>query len=73
MGERPLSALTFEGTIAEGSYGAGRIVIWDSGIFQPSKCNDQKINFTLEGKRINGRYTMIKLRNKDNWLIFKKA
>ena len=71
VGLRPLSALTFEGTIEEGSYGAGKIVIYDSGFIEFSENTDKKKHFILEGKKIKGEFSMINFKDK-NWLISKK-
>ena len=71
VGLRPLSALTFEGIIEEGSYGAGKIVIWDSGDIEFSENTDKKKHFILYGNKIKGEFSMINFKDK-NWLLSKK-
>jgi len=65
----------FEGVISEGQYGAGKVEIWDSGEYIPEKFQSDEIIFELKGKKLNGRFCLIKLKKNDpagrNWLFFK--
>ena len=76
--DHPLSYADFEGTIAEGLYGAGKVEIWDKGTFRPEKIEEGKIVVELEGKKLKGTYVLLKLKSRDtykgekNWLLFKK-
>lgn len=65
--DHPLAYGDFEGTIPEGQYGAGTVEIWDSGTFEPLEEKDPqeqlkagKLVFALKGKRLNGRFALIK-------------
>jgi len=61
-------------SIPEGHYGAGKVEIWDKGTYRLLERSDTKIVFELHGKRLRGKYALIKLRpGKDpkNWLFFK--
>lgn len=72
--DHPLDYADFEGIIPEGHYGAGRVEIWDKGTYRLLERSDTKIVFELHGKRLQGKYALIKLRpGKDpkNWLFFK--
>jgi len=70
--DHPLSYATFEGTIPEGQYGAGKVEIWDKGTFLLIENENDKIVVTLNGNRLNGRYCLIKLKDQEkNWLFFK--
>ncbi len=76
--DHPLEYADFEGTIEEGLYGAGTVEIWDKGTFKPEKIEDKKIIFELNGKKMRGKFVLIKLKpaprlkGKNNWLFFKK-
>ena len=74
--DHPLDYADFEGEIAEGLYGAGRVQIWDKGEYTPLKFGAEEIIFELNGKRLKGTYCLIKLRPKlpqdKDWLFFKK-
>jgi len=76
--DHPLSYADFEGIIAEGLYGAGKVEIWDKGTFKPEKIEANKIVFDLNGKKLKGKYALIKIKpigkykGKNNWLLFKK-
>ena len=67
-----LDYINFEGEIEEGSYGAGKVNIWDSGNYDIESRKDDKIVFFLHGNKLEGRYTLLKMRwGKDQWLLFK--
>ncbi len=65
--DHPLEYGGFEGTIPKGEYGAGKVIIWDSGTYEAEKFNDAEVIVTLHGKRISGRYALIQT-NGDQWL-----
>ncbi len=71
--DHPVDYIDFEGTIPEGLYGAGTVRIWDSGQYELIKRTSKELEFTLKGKRLEGRYVLIQTgwKGKDNWLIFK--
>ena len=64
---------SFEGVIPEGQYGAGLVEIWDEGTYTSEKWETNKIVFMISGKKLSGRYTLIKLKKseKNEWLLFK--
>ncbi|GFG74819.1 ATP-dependent DNA ligase [Mycobacterium botniense] len=66
--DHPIDYATFEGTIPKGQYGAGSVVIWDSGTYDTEKFRDDEVIITLHGKRISGRYALIRT-NGDQWLV----
>ncbi|SRX93833.1 ATP dependent DNA ligase LigD (ATP dependent polydeoxyribonucleotide synthase) (thermostable DNA ligase) (ATP dependent polynucleotide ligase) (sealase) (DNA repair enzyme) (DNA joinase) [Mycobacterium tuberculosis H37Rv] [Mycobacterium shimoidei] len=69
--DHPLEYGTFEGTIPKGEYGAGKVVIWDSGTYETEKFRDSgekgEVIVTLHGDRISGRYALIQTSG-DQWL-----
>jgi DNA ligase D-like protein (predicted polymerase)/DNA ligase D-like protein (predicted 3'-phosphoesterase) len=76
--DHPLEYRDFEGTIPKGEYGAGIVRIWDSGAYRLKTWTDDKIEFTLEGRRLHGKYVLIKLkkasvepRKQNEWLIMR--
>jgi bifunctional non-homologous end joining protein LigD len=70
--DHPLEYATFEGNIPKGEYGAGRVVIWDSGTYEAEKFRDSgekgEVILNLHGNRISGRYALIQT-NGDQWLV----
>lgn len=71
----------FEGTIPEGQYGAGTVKIWDGGPYTLTGGGVDKgrIDFVLDGKRMAGPYTLIKMAGRpgrpmkgNEWLFLKK-
>ena len=68
--DHPVDYITFEGSIPKGSYGAGSVKIWDKGTFKLKTRTDNLYEFWLEGKRLKGKYALVRFKDK-NWLIFK--
>lgn len=74
--DHPLDYITFEGSIPEGEYGAGDVIVWDIGAYayddKLSRKENEKIlmdglkkghlDFTLFGKKLKGRFSLIKIR-----------
>lgn len=74
--EHPLEYRNFEGTIPQGQYGGGTVMIFDEGYYEP--VNDIKkglkegsIKFELKGKRLKGLWTLVYFKE-DNWLLIKE-
>ena len=65
--DHPLEYATFEGVIPKGEYGAGKVIIWDSGTYDTEKFRDDEVIVNLHGSRISGRYALIQT-NGDQWL-----
>ena len=72
--DHALSYADFEGVIPEGDYGAGTVMVWDTGTYKNIKKKDGKIvpmsqclkNGTievwLEGEKLKGGYALVKTR-----------
>lgn len=73
--DHPLSYIDFEGTIPQGEYGGGTIMLWDTGTFKaltPEKeLSNGKLHFILKGKKLYGEWYLVRLRDEDQWLVIK--
>jgi bifunctional non-homologous end joining protein LigD len=80
--DHPLDYLAFEGTIPEGNYGAGTVIIWDNGTCKTEHDLEQqlkngKISLTLFGQILKGRFSLIRTsmgeeaNNNNQWLLIK--
>jgi bifunctional non-homologous end joining protein LigD len=75
--DHPLAYGTFEGTIPKGNYGAGTVVLWDKGKWQPLDANPKKalkeghLRFELFGKKLHGRWDLIRFKDDKNWFLIK--
>ena len=78
--DHPIEYNTFQGTIPEGSYGAGEVRRWDFGTYEAvgdlpieEQLPAGKLTFILKGKKLKGEFHMVKMegRGENNWLIFK--
>ncbi|HKG02682.1 MAG TPA: DNA ligase D [Conexibacter sp.] len=54
--DHPLEYLQFDGEIPAGSYGAGTMEIFDAGSYETHEWTDRKVEVTLRGERLAGRY-----------------
>ncbi|MBW2991076.1 3'-phosphoesterase [Candidatus Woesearchaeota archaeon] len=71
--DHDLSYASFQGTIEEGHYGAGKVELWDNGTYEMETRKDNKMVFFLHGKKLKGRFTILKFEKAGpkNWLFFK--
>ncbi|HEY7109700.1 MAG TPA: DNA ligase D [Nitrososphaeraceae archaeon] len=74
--DHPYDYLLFEGTIPKGNYGAGTVIVWDTGTYKSDrKLLDQfkvgKISFELKGKKLHGGFTLVRTKNENQWLLIK--
>jgi bifunctional non-homologous end joining protein LigD len=73
--DHPLDYIDFEGTIPEGQYGAGKVEIWDEGTYTPFEKEKDKLSFSLNGKKLQGNYTLLRLKRAqkgNEWLFLKQ-
>lgn len=74
--DHALGYIDFEGEIAEGSYGAGAVRIWDKGEFEAENSEAQlkrgKLVFNFYGAKLKGEFTLVKFgKQEKSWLIIK--
>src|SRR5690554_308678 len=82
--DHPLKYLDFYGTIPKGNYGAGEMIIWDSGTFDMDSAasdipaNDQlrkgNLKIIFHGDKLKGRFALVRTTGnaKESWLLIKK-
>src|ERR1700738_1664207 len=79
--DHPLEYLNFEGSIPKGEYGAGSMIVWDRGRWEPEG-DPQKglakghLAFTLDGTRLKGRWHLVRMQPRSGektepWLLIK--
>ena len=62
----------FEGVTDVGDNNTGSVEIWDKGTYEIEELEIDKIVFHIDGKKLKGRYCLIKLKEQGkNWLFFK--
>jgi bifunctional non-homologous end joining protein LigD len=83
--DHPLAYADFEGVIPEGQYGAGTVMIWDTGPYDtqdgipPERQVAQgKIDVQLHGTKLRGGFTLVRTgsrsvspKDKERWLLIK--
>ena len=63
----------FEGKIPKGEYGAGEVEIYDKGNLEIiEEKPSEKITFILNGRRYEGKYSLVRL-DKEKWLMIKSS
>ena len=80
--DHPLSYGGFEGTIPEGHYGAGSVIVWDRGTWVPlgdprKGYREGKLKFELKGEKLHGGFTLVRMKSRENerqvpWLLIKE-
>ncbi len=79
--DHPLDYRTFEGTIPEGNYGAGAVIVWDAGAYAvPGLAPDDRaaneqamrqglrkghLRFVLAGEKLRGEFSLVKTRGRE--------
>jgi bifunctional non-homologous end joining protein LigD len=81
--DHPVSYFHFEGKIPEGNYGAGTVMVWDTGTWKPlgdehAMLNKGDLKFQLNGEKLKGEFVLAKMRSRrpgskgTEWLLIKK-
>jgi bifunctional non-homologous end joining protein LigD len=77
--DHPLEYANFEGTIPQGEYGGGHVLVWDRGTWSPEADADKqmqrgRLSFTLDGEKLRGRFHLVRsgaAQARERWLLFK--
>jgi bifunctional non-homologous end joining protein LigD len=85
--DHPMEYNSFEGTIPQGEYGGGTVMLWDNGWYEPEKGGGEDgvreglrkgdLKIVFHGKRIKGGYVLVRTRgfgagsSKPSWLLIK--
>jgi DNA ligase D-like protein (predicted 3'-phosphoesterase) len=81
--DHPLDYLDFEGVIPEGQYGAGPVIVWDTGTYRNlTEDNGEPVPVEeairrghlviwLEGEKLRGGYALTHIRKGEAWLLVK--
>ena len=82
--DHPLEYGDFEGTIPEGEYGGGTVMLWDRGYWTPEgdkspedQLKSGNLKFSLDGQRLHGSWVLVRMKRdrnggkRTNWLLIK--
>src|SRR5881227_1139145 len=81
--DHPLDYGDFEGTIPEGQYGGGTVMLWDRGYWAPEPGTDPHqglekgdLKIVLDGERLKGGFVLVRMKprgreKRNNWLLIK--
>ena len=84
--DHPLDYGSFEGTIPEGQYGGGTVMLWDEGTWEPlgdphEALEEGDLKMRLNGHRMKGEWVLVHMKGRDskrkagppreNWLLIK--
>ncbi len=82
--DHPISYNTFEGTIPQGEYGGGTVMLWDQGTYEADDGGGAEslrrgyekgeLRFVMHGKRLKGGFVLARLRRpgRPQWLLIKR-
>ena len=79
--DHPISYSSFEGTIPPRQYGAGTVIVWDNGTWEPvgdprAGLAAGKLVFRLHGQKLEGLWELVKIakggERQEPWILFKK-
>jgi bifunctional non-homologous end joining protein LigD len=80
--DHPVEYGGFEGSIPEGEYGGGTVMLWDRGTWTPEipdvdeALREGELKFTLNGKKLKGSWVLVRTKGyggskKESWLLIK--
>ncbi len=78
--DHPFDYAGFEGIIPKGNYGAGTVMVWDTGTYEnlggnPVKdLEEGRLHILLHGKKLEGEWALVKMQREENqWLLLKSG
>jgi len=77
--DHPIDYASFEGSIPEGHYGAGDVIVWDRGVWipqeDPAKAYAKgKLKFELQGEKLGGLWNLVRTHmpgKQEQWFLIK--
>jgi bifunctional non-homologous end joining protein LigD len=85
--DHPYDYKNFEGIIPEGNYGAGTVIIWDKGTYEPiepvkgkkaqeklllKQLKEGSVKIILHGEKLGGEWALVHTKQSENsWLLIK--
>jgi bifunctional non-homologous end joining protein LigD len=79
--DHPLDYADFEGTIPEGQYGGGTVLVWDRGTWEPEGDPHEgyqkgRLSFRLNGEKLHGTWHLVRMARRprerqESWLLIK--
>ncbi len=80
--DHPIDYNKFEGTIPQGEYGGGTVMVWDRGRWEPEGDPQRglakgHLSFRLDGEKLHGGWHLVRMHRRpgekrDNWLLIKQ-
>jgi bifunctional non-homologous end joining protein LigD len=73
--DHPLEYIDFEGIIPDGEYGAGPVVVWDSGDYDLEGDKADLVEFFLHGRKLKGGFALVRIKGRgkgNEWLLIKR-
>jgi DNA ligase D-like protein (predicted 3'-phosphoesterase) len=85
--DHPVGYIDFEGTIPQGEYGAGPVIVWDTGTYEniterdgepvpmDQALADGHVSFRLNGEKLTGTWSLTRMRTGkgESWLLIKRT
>ncbi|ASU85133.1 DNA ligase [Nocardiopsis gilva YIM 90087] len=82
--DHPLDYAEFEGRIPEDEYGAGTVVVWDTGTYRnlterrgeqvpiAEAVDGGHLLVWLDGRKLTGAFALTRMRGREQWLLVKR-
>ncbi len=81
--DHPFDYRNFEGTIPQGSYGAGDVIVWDRGTYNDAGGGGEDalvkglrkgvLDLMLRGEKLRGEFSLVRMQHPRQWLLIKKS